>query len=92
MGVSPNSQQGTAYRGVSLLVNDAEKIHALPDRDYSATVEFSSPGWYKLQVRMWWSDPALPNFENYGAALKVREPGAMSLRPLNRKDLYYTHP
>ncbi|MCC8189268.1 MAG: hypothetical protein LIP77_01355 [Planctomycetes bacterium] len=90
-GMDPG-EEGTAHRGVALAFNEEEKIHALPGRDYSGTVDFARPGWYKMQVRIWWTDDEPPNFDTYGVTVKVREPGSLSLRALARKDLFYSMP
>ena len=83
---------GTAYSGIALLVNDSVKLITPVDLDDSAVVDFSAPGWYKLQLRLWWSHQESPNFEDYAITLKVKEPGTLSLRQLNRKDLFYKFP
>lgn len=84
----------TRYGGVSLLVNDEEKVAAIPAREESCTVDLAKPGLYKLQVRMWWTHGSRPGpvFQDYRASLKVREPGALGLRQVTKKDLFHKLP
>ena len=80
------------HAGVALAINDDVKVAAPVDLEESAVADFSEPGWYKLQIRLWWTYPEKPNYEDFAITLKVREPGTLSLRPLNRKDLFYKYP
>lgn len=93
--LAPTMDDGAAdaeYAGASLAVNDEVKIVTPANIDASAAVDFSAPGWYKLQIRLWWTGEERPRFEDYAVTLKVREPGSLSLRPLVKKDLYYRMP
>lgn len=80
------------FAGVALAFNDGTRAVATADKDTSVAVDFSAPGWYKMQVRIWWCAAEKPNFADYGAVVKVREPGSLSLRPIARKEIYYKQP
>lgn len=82
----------TDFSGIGLAINDELKVAAPGERDTSVTLDFAEPGWYKLQILLWWSHDRPPAFQDYGINLKVREPGSLSLRPLARKDLFYRLP
>lgn len=80
------------FAGVALAFNDGASTVATAEKDTSVAVDFSAPGWYKMQVRIWWCAAEKPNFAEYGVVLKVREPGTLSLRPVARKEIYYKQP
>lgn len=86
------TEASTKYSGVALAINGEVKTRAAADRDGSAVVDFAAPGWYAVQVWLWWSHNRKPAFQDYGATLKIREPGSLSLRPVTRRDIYYKQP
>lgn len=94
MGIEGMWSDDTRYGGAGMLINDERKIVALPARDESATVDFSEPGLYKMQIRMWWTHGSRkgPMFQDYRVSLKVREPGSLGLRQVTKKDLFYILP
>ena len=81
-----------SWSGAALAFNDETKATATVGKDASAAVDFAAPGWYRMQVRVWWTHHSKPNFPDFAATIKVREPGSLSLRPIARKELFYKQP
>lgn len=84
--------EGVEHSGVALAFNDEVKAVTPGDREASAVVDFGAPGLYKMQVRLWWTNETRANFTDMDVGLKVREPGSLSLRAMNRKEFYYKVP
>lgn len=92
MAVAGLPSTDSNFSGAALAFADGVRAIATAERDTSATVEFSSPGWYEMRIRIWSCQAEKPDFSQYAVTLKVREPGALSLRPIGRKELYYKQP
>lgn len=82
---------GLTERGSCLLVNNEGKIWCFPGEVKSATLDFATPGLYKMQLLNWWTRCDSPWAQNR-MILKVREPGSLGLKQITNKDIFYKNP
>ncbi len=81
-----------ARSGVWLAINDEIRLGLPYGKSGSATVDFAKPGFYKFQVRLWYSEGERLNWQDARVSVKVREPGALSQRQMTADDLLYRFP